>query len=84
MPVIFYMGAEHLNSGPYGCIVCALTHWAISAACVTISVLIFSDVKTERLNNLLAVENGLPALLMSSHSPGPRHSIGSLCGVLSM
>ena len=37
MPVIFYMGAEDLNSGPYGCTACALTLWAISAAWAAIS-----------------------------------------------
>lgn len=41
MPVSFYLGAEDLNSGPHGCEASALTHWAVSATCVTIFLLSF-------------------------------------------
>lgn len=52
MPGIFYMGAEDLNSGSYGCTygcTCALTHGVISAAWETIILLIVSDVKIKRV-----------------------------------
>lgn len=52
MPVIFYMGAEDLNLGSYGCAygcTCALIHEVISAAWETIILLIVSDVKIKRV-----------------------------------